>query len=212
MLISLFAPWYRESVVARGVSGLETMTLTRTGWSAFGFTEAVVLIVALVALIVLAAAGADRAARARACATIVTALGAIAFVVVLARLITAGTTSHGALSATMTSLRWGIFLALGTSALLSVGGLRLLAGARVPSAPPAAGRVSANAAATRRRAPRSRARPATPRGGPSAMPRRPVRPEPAPVPSSAPQSTSERPRGERARWDDQAGSWLDFPE
>jgi hypothetical protein len=145
LLISLLAPWFRESIVARGLTGLRTMSLTRSGWDAFSLSEALVLVVAVVTLALVAAvpvgARDDDHGRLRLSGAIVTALGAIAFIVVLVRLASAPGTTRHALDATMVAVRWGIFLALGCSAALTVSGLRLI---RVP------GPDSAGAPRTRR--------------------------------------------------------------
>ena len=131
LLVSLFAPWYRETIVARGVTGLRTLTLTRSGWQAFSATELVILVVAALTLVVVigmpSATPEDGAPDQRRLAGVIVAvLGAIALVVVLARLTTApGTTKH-ALSETMVAIRWGIFLALACGAALTAAGLRLI--------------------------------------------------------------------------------------
>jgi hypothetical protein len=228
LLISLFAPWYRESIVARGVTGLRTMTFTRSGWSAFSSTEVLVLIVAVVALVIVAAApvaaGDARSGRLRMSGAIIAALGAIAFVVVLVRLTTApGTTGH-ALADTMVAVRWGIFLALGSSAVLAVAGLRLIGApgpdvaapvrrGRRPRPDPAARSGRADRVAAPARSDR------TPRPG---RPPRADRVRPSGgrtegrVPSPAPARRSERPRparhADRPRWEDQATGWLDLPD
>ncbi|MFZ0386667.1 MAG: hypothetical protein WAL22_13460, partial [Solirubrobacteraceae bacterium] len=131
LLVSLFAPWYRETVVAPGVTGLRMLTLTRSGWQALSATELLILVVAVLTLLVLIVMPAgdqqpDPPDRPRLSGAVVAALGAIAFVVVLARLATApGTTKHG-LDETMVAIRWGIFLALACSAALTAAGLRLI--------------------------------------------------------------------------------------
>jgi MFS family permease len=131
LLVSLFAPWYRETVVASGVNGLRTLTLTRSGWQAFSATELLILVVAVLTLLVLIVMPSEvqqsgTPDRPRRSGAIVAALGAIAFVVVLARLTMApGTTKH-ALDETMVAIRWGIFLALACSAALTAAGLRLI--------------------------------------------------------------------------------------
>ena len=93
LLVSLFAPWYRDSVTARGLHGALTMTVSRSGWEAFSFTEAVAVIVAVLALAIVAAipvaAAREGHGRLRPSGVIVAALGAIAFAVVLIRLATA---------------------------------------------------------------------------------------------------------------------------
>jgi hypothetical protein len=235
LLISLFAPWYRETIVARGLTGLRTMTVTRSGWEAFSFTEALVLVVAVLALVVVtavpvAAAPAGRP-RLRLSGVLVAVLGTIAFVVVLARLSTAPGTTRDTLSATMVAIRWGIFLALGSSALLAVSGLRLIRAPRSgeepapsparrgdragwPASPPTrsqrpAGRGDrAPGAARPDRAPRS--------SRPDRAPRTP-RSDRAPRTSRAERpSRPERPRptrhADRPRWEEEPTGWLDLPD
>src|ERR1700721_2046905 len=87
LLVSLFAPWYRETVVAPGVHGLRTLTLTRSGWQAFSATELLIVIVAALTLLVLVGMRSDEQQpstpdRPRLSGVVVAALGAIAFGVV----------------------------------------------------------------------------------------------------------------------------------
>lgn len=210
LLISLFAPWYRDSVVARGLTGLETMTLTRTGWDAFSFTEGLVLIVAVISLVVVAAvpiSAADEGdSRRRLAGALVAALGTFAFVVVLVRLTTAPGTTRHALDATMVSVRWGMFLALGCGALLAVAGMRLI---RV-QAPDTVGstrgtRPSRSPRGSRPSRPSRPDRP--PRPGRTDRAARPARPDRVPRHGRAPRSERV---ADRALWEDQATGWLDL--
>src|ERR1700721_2316971 len=94
LLVSLFAPWYRETVVAPGVHGLRTLTLTRSGWQAFSATALLIAIVAGLTLLAVLGISSrvpedDPPDRLRLSGVVVALLGAIAFVVVLARLTTA---------------------------------------------------------------------------------------------------------------------------
>ena len=185
LLVSLFAPWYRETVVAPGVTGLRTLTLTRSGWQAFSATELLVLVVAVLTLLVVIAMPSDNPEagapdRRRLSGVVVAVLGAIAFVVVLARLTTApGTTKH-ALDETMVAIRWGIFLALACCAALTAAGLRLI---RAPRSPIADTRREPSAAPRRERARRPKRVPRAPRTDRA----RPVAPRPpkAAAPSAA---------------------------
>jgi hypothetical protein len=244
LLISLFAPWYRETIVARGLTGLRTMTVTRSGWEAFSFTEALVLVVAVLALVVVTgvpvAAAPEGRPRLRLSGVLVGVLGTIAFVVVLARLWTAPGTTRDTLSATMVAIRWGIFLALGSSALLAVSGLRLIRAPRSgeepaagparrgdrpgwPASPPtrsqrAAGRDDrAPGAARPDRAPRSSRPDRAPRSSrPDRAPRTP-RADRGPRTSRAERpSRPERPRptrhADRPRWEEEPTGWLDLPD
>jgi hypothetical protein len=208
LLISLFAPWYRESIVARGLTGLRTMTLTRSGWDAFSFTEGLVLVVAIVALVLVAAvpvaAGPEGHRRLRLSGAILAALGAIAFVVVLVRLSSAPGTTRHALDDTMVAIRWGIFLALGSSAVLAVAGLRLI---RVPGPDSASSVRAARSGRSDRQSRPGRSDRVRPSGARSDGR--------APSPTPAARRT-ERARAarhtERPRWEDQGTGWLDLPD
>jgi hypothetical protein len=223
LLVSLFAPWYRESIAARGLAGLETMTLTRSGWDAFSFTEGLVLVVAVVALALVAAvpgaAGHEDRGRLRLSGAIVAALGAFAFVVVLVRLSSAPGTTRDALVDTIVSLRWGIFLALGSSALLAISGLRLIRAPRSGEerAPDPAPRGDPAAWPTRR--PARSGRPATradraPRNARSNRPPRAERPDRSPRVERPSRTERARPaRGaERPRSEEEPTGWLDLPD
>jgi MFS family permease len=205
LLVSLFAPWYRETVVARGLHGLRTLTLTRSGWQAFSATELLVLIVAVLTLLV--AIGMPSKVpqdgvpdRWRLSGVVIAALGALAFAAVLARLATApGTTKHE-LDETMVAIRWGIFLALACCAALTAAGLRLAsrhsARAAGPERPPRAERTPRP-----ERGPRPKR---APRADRLARDDRASREDRAPAPDRA--------RSDRPFWDEQTTGWLDLPD
>jgi len=218
LLVSLFAPWYRETVVTRGLTGLRMLTLTRSGWQAFSFTELVIAAAAVLALLVMIGMRRDAAqvgtpGGVRLSGIVVAALGAVAFVVVLTRLATASGTSRHALDDLVVATRWGIFLALACSAALVVTGLRLI---RVPKT--ATERPHRRPARQRRSASVGGESPSRQRG--SDRPRRGRSTAPRPdgrVPSRAPaarRSEQTRPprRADGSRRDDQPTSWLDLPD
>jgi hypothetical protein len=238
LLVSLFAPWYRETIVAPGVHGLRTLTLTRSGWQAFSATELLILIVAaLTLLVVIGMRSGDQQAdtpdRPRLSGAVVAALGAIAFVVVLARLTMApGTTKH-ALDETMVAIRWGIFLALACSAALTAAGLRLIRAsqrtARAPRperAPRAARPPRAQRALRPERIPRAERAPRTDRAPRAPRQDRAPRPDrafpsatrtdgsdpSATAPSRRPDRTRPPRRADRPLWDETAGGWLDLSD
>jgi hypothetical protein len=227
LLVSLFAPWYRWTIVAPGVSGLRTLSLTRSGWQAFSATELLILVVAVLALLIVIGMRSDDPQdgapdRLRLAGAVVAGLGVIAFVVVLARLATApGTTKH-ALDETMVAIRWGIFLALVCSAALTAAGLRLIRASQ-RTATPAERPVRAERANRRERAPRS---PREPRPGRTPRQDRAPRPDrtrsaatrtdgpapSAPTPERRPERTRPARRSDRPLWDEHATGWLDLPD
>jgi MFS family permease len=227
LLVSLFAPWYRETVIAPGLHGLRTLTLTRSGWQAFSATELLILVVAALTLLVVIVTpsgvpeeGAPD--RLRLAGVVVALLGAIAFVVVLARLTTAPGTTRHALAETMVAIRWGIFLALVCSAALAAAGLRLIRASQRASTP-AERTVRAPRASRRERAPRS---PREPRPGRTPHLTRVARPDrarsaatrtdgpapPAPASERRPERGQPARRSDRPVWDEQATGWLDLPD
>jgi hypothetical protein len=210
LLMSLFAPWYRDSVVARGLTGLKTMTLTRSGWDAFSFTEGLVLVVAVVALVLMAAiplsAADEGGSRRRWLGALVASLGALAFVVVLIQLATAPGTTRHALDATVVSVRWGLFLALGCGALLAVAGVRLIH-VQAPDAVGSARRTRPSRSPRRSR-PSDPDRP--PRPGRVDRAARPARPDRVPRHGRTPRSDRVAPRADRTLWEEQATGWLDL--
>ena len=56
LFATLFLPWYQETVIARGVTSLRSLSESLTGWGAFSFVEAAVLIVAAGVLLLLSSA------------------------------------------------------------------------------------------------------------------------------------------------------------
>jgi len=229
LLVSLFSPWYRETVVTRGLTGLRMLTLTRSGWQAFSFTELVVGVAAVLTLLVVIGMRRDAAEDGtsgglRLSGIVIAALGAIAFVVVLVRLSTAPGTSRHALDDTVVAIRWGIFLAVACSAALVVTGLRLI---RVPRT--ATERSHRRSGRERRRAgagtgsewPTRGADPESsrrqrgsdrPRRGRPSAPRTDGRvPSQAPA-ARRPERTRPSRRSDGSRRDDQPTSWLDLPD
>ena len=59
VILSLFAPWFHDTVVARGVTGLRTLQQGSSGWQALPAAAVVAVLVALAVLGLLVA----RAAR-----------------------------------------------------------------------------------------------------------------------------------------------------
>jgi len=205
LLVSLFAPWYRETVVASGITGLRTLTLTRSGWQAFSTTELLIVVVAILTLLVVIGMPSDvpedgAPNRLRRSGAVVAALGAIAFAVLLARLTTAPGTTRHALDETMVAIRWGILLALACSAALTAAGLRLIRAQRQPARPPRAQRQPARPPRAEREPRPERLRRG--RGGGGGPPRGAPPPPPPPRPGLT--ARARRPHaptvGLRPRW------------
>ncbi len=54
LVFTLFLPWYQETVIARGTTAnLSTISASLTGWGAFSFVEAAVLLVAAAVIVLL---------------------------------------------------------------------------------------------------------------------------------------------------------------
>src|ERR1035441_2515787 len=66
LFVTLFLPWYQETVIAPGTTDLRSASVTLTGWGAFSFVEAAGLVVAaggLTLLFARAGGGAVRVGR-----------------------------------------------------------------------------------------------------------------------------------------------------
>lgn len=149
LLIALFLPWYQKTVIARGASGnLISLSASLTGWGAFSFVEAAVLLIAggVLGLLFARAEGAAFHVPGGD-GGVITAAGAWACLLIIWRMFDKqGTTGHG-LYETSTGIEWGIFIALAVAALLTYAGSRIklahepeppLPGERPPPGPRAA--------------------------------------------------------------------------
>jgi hypothetical protein len=128
LFVTLFLPWYQETVIARGTTTLQNLSESLTGWGAFSFVEAAVLLVGVgvIALLFIRAEGhpfrvpfGDGA--------VITAAGFWTCVLVIWRIFDKqGTSNHGQL-ATTSGIEWGIFFALAAAAFLAYAGSRIRA-------------------------------------------------------------------------------------
>lgn len=150
LFITLFLPWYQAEVITGGVGGLRGLSYTLTGWQAFTWVEAAVLLVAVGVLFLLVV-------RARGNAFhvpggdggVITAAGLWTCVLVLWRMFDKqGVTSHSQYD-TATGIEWGIFIALAVAAFLTWSGTRIRA-AHEPE-PPLPGEAESRGASRRRR-------------------------------------------------------------
>ncbi len=132
LLISLFLPWYQQTVIVRGKTAeLTAASASITGWGAFSFVEAAMLLVAGGVLLLLFQRAEGRAFHLPGGdGGVITGAGAWACVLVIWRVFDKqGTSSHGELSTT-TGVEWGIFVALGVAVLLTYAGTRVRAAHR----------------------------------------------------------------------------------
>ncbi|HWE12642.1 MAG TPA: hypothetical protein VG365_03975 [Solirubrobacteraceae bacterium] len=126
LFLTLFLPWYQETVIASGVNSLRSVSESLTGWAAFSFVEAAVLLVAasvLTLLFIRADAGAFHVPGGDG--GVITAAGFWTCVLIIWRMFDKeGTTGHGQY-ATTSGIEWGIFIALGVAGLLTYAGTRI---------------------------------------------------------------------------------------
>ncbi|MGH2890449.1 MAG: hypothetical protein ACRDNJ_12570, partial [Solirubrobacteraceae bacterium] len=133
LFLTLFLNWYQETVIASGgtatsaadgaPAALRSLTVSLTGWQAFSFVEAAVLLVAAAVLTLLFARADGRAFHVPGGdGGVITAAGVWTCVLVVWRIFDKeGTTGHGQY-ATTSGIEWGIFVALAFAALLAYAG------------------------------------------------------------------------------------------
>jgi hypothetical protein len=126
LFLTLFLPWYQETVIASGVNGLRSVSESLTGWAAFSFVEAAVLLVAASVLTLLFMRAEGRAFHVPGGdGGVITAAGFWTCVLIVWRMFDKeGTTGHGQY-ATTSGIEWGIFIALGVAGVLTYAGSRI---------------------------------------------------------------------------------------
>jgi hypothetical protein len=127
LFVSLFLPWYQETVIAPiRATSLQSASVTITGWGAFSFVEAAVLLVAVGVLTLLAQRAEGRAFHLPGGdGWVITAAGFWTCVLVIWRIFDKqGTSVHGA-GATTSGIEWGIFVALAIAGFLTYAGSRI---------------------------------------------------------------------------------------
>jgi hypothetical protein len=126
LFLTLFLPWYQETVIAGGVNSLRSISASLTGWAAFSFVEAAVLLVAvsvLALLFIRAEGGAFHVPGGDG--GVITAAGLWTCVLIVWRMFDKeGTSGHGQV-ATTSGIEWGIFIALAVAGLLTYAGTRI---------------------------------------------------------------------------------------
>jgi hypothetical protein len=136
LFFSLFLPWYQETVIAQGTSiKLQSASASLTGWGAFSFVEAAVLLVAAGVLVLLYQRAEGHAFHIPGGdGGVITVAGLWACVLIIWRIFDKqGTSGHGQF-ATTSGIEWGIFVALVVAGLLAYAGSRIRT-AHVPEPP-----------------------------------------------------------------------------
>jgi hypothetical protein len=126
LFVTLFLPWYQETVIASGVTSLRSVSASLTGWAAFSFVEAAVLLVAAGVLTLLFVRAEGQAFHVPGGdGGVITAAGGWTCALIVWRMFDKeGTTGHGQY-ATASGIEWGIFVALGVAGLLAYAGTRI---------------------------------------------------------------------------------------
>jgi hypothetical protein len=126
LFLTLFLPWYQETVIASGVSSLRSVSTSLTGWAAFSFVEAAVLLVAAFVLALLFIRAEGRAFHVPGGdGGVITAAGFWTCALIVWRMFDKeGTSGHGQV-ATTSGIEWGIFIALGVAGVLTYAGTRI---------------------------------------------------------------------------------------
>jgi hypothetical protein len=126
LFLTLFLPWYQETVFANGVSSLRSASSSLTGWGAFSFVEAAVLLVAAAVLILLFTRAEGQAFHVPGGdGGVITAAGLWTCILIVWRIFDKqGTSRHGQIAYT-SGIEWGIFVALGVAAVLTWAGSQI---------------------------------------------------------------------------------------
>lgn len=145
LFLTLFFPWYQVTLIAPAKAAkLQSASATITGWGAFSFVEAAILLVAAGVLTLLFQRAEGRAFHLPGGdGGVITAAGLWTSVLIVWRIFDKqGATTNGP-SATTSGVEWGIFIALGAGAFLAYAGSRIRAAHRPE--PPLPGEADAPA-------------------------------------------------------------------
>jgi hypothetical protein len=152
LFLTLFLPWYQETVFAHGVAALRSASSSLTGWGAFSFVEAAVLLVAASVLVLLFVRAEGRAFHVPGGdGGVITAAGLWTCGLIVWRIFDKQGTSRQGQIAYTSGIEWGIFVALAVGALLAYAG-SLIRLAHEPEPPLPGETGSAEGAVTRSRA------------------------------------------------------------
>jgi len=132
MFATLFLPWYSETFLGKIGSGraerLDAVTRGVSGWAAFSFVEAAVLLVAAGIMLLLFRRGEGRAFHLPGGdGTVIAAAGGWAALLIFYRLLDQPSNEKLQEGVKTYGLRWGIFFALGSALFLASTGVRLRA-------------------------------------------------------------------------------------
>jgi len=129
LFVTLFFPWYQETVIPTGFGSAASRALpsaSLTGWASFSFVEAAVLLVAAGVLVLLFVRAEGRAFHVPGGdGGVITAAGFWTSLLIVWRMFDKeGTAGHGQY-VTTSGIEWGIFIALGVAVLLAYAGSRI---------------------------------------------------------------------------------------
>ncbi len=130
LFVTLFLPWYQDTVILSGsgkAAGPKLISASITGWGAFSFVEAAVLLVAASVLMLLFIRGEGRAFHVPGGdGSVITVGGVWTCLLILWRIFdkASGQDNHGQYL-TSTGIEWGIFVALAVAGSLAYAGSRL---------------------------------------------------------------------------------------
>jgi hypothetical protein len=128
LFVTLFLPWYQETVIVPGSKGAASANTSVTGWAAFSFVEAAVLLVAAAVLTLLFQRAEGRAFHLPGGdGWVITAAGGWACVLVIWRIFDKQTASVHGPGVSISGIEWGIFVALAGAAFLTYAGSRIRA-------------------------------------------------------------------------------------
>jgi hypothetical protein len=134
LFVTLFLPWYQLTVFGY-TKKLQSASASLTGWGAFSFVEAAVLLVAVGVLVLLIQRAEGRAFHVPGGdGFVIMAAGLWTCVLIIWRIFDKqGTETHGQV-VTTSGIEWGIFVALVVAAVLAYAGSRIRA-IHVPEPP-----------------------------------------------------------------------------
>jgi hypothetical protein len=133
LFVTLFLPWYQETVVAVGKSASSSLT----GWGAFSFVEAAIMLVAAGVLALLFHRAEGKAFHLPGGdGWVITAAGFWTCILIVWRIFDKQSVSVHGPGAAISGIEWGIFVALGVGAFLTYAGNRIRAAHRPEPALP----------------------------------------------------------------------------